>query len=86
MLDVRGMDNIMMKAGKASSNEPQLTLASPSIMKHPTMIKTGAVIAGSPDTAPTIGEKNIDNRNRAATTSVVSPVRPPAATPEEDST
>ncbi|MNM87839.1 hypothetical protein D3C81_1000310 [compost metagenome] len=49
------------------------------------MISAGAVMAGKPEIAPTSGEMNIDNRNRTATTSDVSPVRPPAATPVVDS-
>ncbi len=59
--------------------------ASPSIIKQPTIINTGAVIAGKEEMAEMNGEKKIDTRNKAATTMEVSPVRPPAATPDDDS-
>lgn len=46
ILDVNGMVRITAKAGKASSNDFQSILDNPSIMKHPTIINTGDVIAG----------------------------------------
>lgn len=45
ILEVSGIVKMIANAGNASSKIFQFTLASPSIMKHPTMIKTGAVIA-----------------------------------------
>src|SRR5699024_3644707 len=86
ILEVSGMVKIIAKAGKDSSNVFQSIRASPSIIKQPTMISTGAVIAGTSAIAPTIGVKKIDNANRPATTMEVKPVRPPAVTPEVDST
>src|SRR5690625_4869345 len=86
MLDVNGIVKIIAKAGNASSNVFQSILASPSIMKQPTIIRTGAVIAGRSALLPIIGVKKIDTANNIATTSDVSPVLPPAATPEDDST
>lgn len=85
MLEVSGIVNKMAKAGKASSNVFQSIRANPPIMKQPTIMRTGAVIAGNDEMAETTGEKKIANKNKPATTSDVKPVRPPAATPEEDS-
>src|SRR5699024_5778483 len=61
-------------------------LASPFIIKHPTIISTGAVIAGRSAITLTIGLKKIDKTNRLAIIIEVKPVRPPTATPEVDST
>src|SRR5690625_4611285 len=85
ILDVNGMAIIVIKAGNASSNDFQSTLAKPCIMKDPTIMSTGEVIAGIPATVLIMGVKKIDKAKSAETTSVVSPVRPPAATPETDS-
>src|SRR5699024_5604782 len=68
------------------SNSFQFTLAKPAIIKLPTMINAGAVIADNEEIAATIGEKNNVMINKIATTNVVSPVLPPTATPEDDST
>ena len=86
MLDVSGIVKMIANAGNASSNVFQLTFAKPSIMKQPTIIKTGAVIAATDDMADINGEKKIDAANKIATTVAVKPVRPPAATPVLDST
>lgn len=86
MLDVKGMLKITRKAGKASSSSFHSILATDSIIKLPTMIKAGDVIAAIPETAPTRGLKKAATMNRMPTVSVVNPVRPPAATPEDDST
>ena len=79
ILDVNGMARIL-------TNADQLIFDKPSIMKQPTMIRMGAVIAGRDEIADTIGEKNIVIKNNPATTTAVKPVRPPAATPVLDST
>ncbi len=85
ILDVKGILKIMTKAGKASSKVFQSIRASPSIIKHPTIIKTGAVIAGNEEIAEITGEKNIEIKNKTATTRAVNPVLPPAAVPVVDS-
>src|SRR5699024_1511753 len=86
ILEVSGMVKIIAKAGKDSSNVFQSIRASPSIIKQPTMISTGAVIAGTSAIAPIIGVKNMDKANNPATTNDVNPVLPPAVTPDVDST
>lgn len=85
MLDVNGMAIIVIKVGNASSNDFQLIFAKPCIINEPTIIKTGDVIAGTPATTLIIGVKNIDIANSKETKRLVSPVLPPAATPEVDS-
>src|SRR5699024_9061559 len=70
----------------ASSKVFQSILDSPSIIKHPTMINTGAVIAGKSAIIFITGEKKIAIANSPATTTEVNPVLPPAETPDVDST
>ncbi len=53
------------------------------IMKMPTTTSAGAVAAAG--TARNSGVRNSASRKHAAVVSVVSPVRPPASTPEADS-
>ena len=53
-------------------------------IKNPTMISAGAVAKDG--IAVKIGAKNIEIKNRNPETIAVNPVRPPAATPEDDST
>jgi hypothetical protein len=53
-------------------------------MNNPTMTKAGAVAAAGINVNK--GAKNKDNRNIPAVDRAVSPVRPPAATPDADST
>src|SRR5699024_1712041 len=86
MLDVSGIVNRIANAGKASSKVFQSILANPSIMKEPTIINTGAVIAGTSAITLITGVKNMDRINSPATTMDVSPVLPPAVTPDVDST
>ncbi len=50
------------------------------------MTRTGDVMAETADTEATKGEKNEAIINRTATVKAVKPVRPPAATPADDST
>ena len=85
MLDVSGMLKIIIKAGKASSIVPHLMCETLAIIKLPTIISAGAVIADKPETALTNGPKNMESKNKIPTVSEVRPVRPPAATPEDDS-
>ena len=51
---------------------------------YPTMISAGAV--ANAGTARNTGAKRIETRKRTAAARAVRPVRPPAATPEADST
>ena len=53
-------------------------------IKNPTMISAGAVAKDG--IAVKIGANNVEIRNKNPETTAVKPVRPPAATPEEDST
>ena len=53
-------------------------------IKNPTMISAGAVAKDG--IAVKIGANNVEIRNKNPATTAVKPVRPPAATPEEDST
>lgn len=85
ILDVKGMARIMRKAGNASSNSFHFILEIDPIIKLPTMISAGAVMAASPDTALTSGPKKAATIKRIATVTEVRPVRPPAETPEDDS-
>lgn len=86
MLEVSGIVNMIANAGKASSNVFQSTFARPSIIKQPTIINTGAVMAETEEMAAINGEKKMERANKMATTVAVKPVRPPAATPVLDST
>lgn len=85
MLDVSGIVRITRKAGNASSKESQSISLTVPIIKLPTMINAGAVIADTPDNVLTSGPKNAATRKRIETVSEVKPVRPPTATPDEDS-
>lgn len=53
-------------------------------IKNPTMISAGAV--ANDGIAVKSGANNVEIRNKNPETTAVKPVRPPAATPEEDST
>mgnify|MGYP007130418482 CR=1 FL=1 len=53
-------------------------------IKNPTMISAGAV--ANDGIAVKSGANNVEIRNKNPATTAVKPVRPPAATPEEDST
>lgn len=86
MLDVNGIVTITKNAGKASSKSSQLMSEILLIIKHPTMIKLGAVIAATSDKEPIKGLKNAVIKNKIATVKAVRPVFPPAPTPAEDST
>lgn len=85
ILEVSGIVKIIKKAGKASSNSPHLTLTKLPIIKLPTIMSAGEVMAAMPETALTSGLKNAATIKRIPTVKEVSPVRPPAATPLEDS-
>ena len=86
ILDVKGIVKIIKKAGKASSNESQSISLTTPIIKLPTIISAGAVMAETPDNALTKGPKKAASINKIATVNVVSPERPPTATPDDDST
>jgi hypothetical protein len=85
MLDVSGMLKTVKKAGKASSSSFHRIFAMLPIIRLPTMINAGAVIADIPETVLTRGPKKADKMNKMATVREVKPVRPPAATPDDDS-
>src|SRR3954462_9651356 len=76
----------MINAGKASSIVSHLIFFTELIIKLPTMMSAGEVIAATSESALTSGLKKEEMINRIATVNVVKPVRPPTATPEEDST
>lgn len=86
MLDVNGMATMTKKAGNDSSKCVQSISLMLLIIILPTMIKLGAVIAATFETAPISGLKKAVIKNRMATTNAVKPVLPPAPTPAEDST
>jgi len=86
MLDVNGILTMTKKAGNASSKSSHLISEILLIIKQPTIIKLGAVIAATSDTEPIIGLKNAAITNRTTTVNDVKPVFPPAPTPAEDST
>lgn len=77
ILEVNGIDKMIINVGNASSKRDQFTLDNPDIIKLPTIMSAGAVIADNAEIDSIIGEKNSVNINSTATTSVVSPVRPP---------
>ena len=60
------------------------TLITEDTIKNPTKIKAGAV--AKPGIAVKIGAKKMEIRNKSPVTTDDNPVRPPAATPAEDST
>ena len=59
ILDVRGMLKITKNAGNASSNASQSMWRTEPIIRLPTIINDGAVIADTPETALTNGPKNV---------------------------
>ena len=71
MLEVSGIVRITKNAGNASSNESQSISLTAPIIRLPTMIKAGAVIAETPDNVLTSGPKNAATMNRMETVSVV---------------
>src|SRR5699024_3597794 len=85
ILDVNGIIRTTINVEKASSNCAQSTFLSPAIIKLPTIISAGAVIASKEEIAATNGEKTNVTKNKIATTSDVRPVLPPTATPDVDS-
>ena len=85
MLEVNGIVKMIINAGNASSNVSQSICFTALIIKLPTMIKAGAVIAATLERDETSGPKNAAMMKRIATVTDVNPVRPPTATPEDDS-
>ena len=86
ILEVKGIARMIINAVNASSNSDHLIFLIPSIIKQPTIIRTGAVMEAKLEIAEINGEKNKATTNNRATTTEVKPVRPPAATPVVDST
>src|SRR5690606_17469511 len=85
ILDVSGIDNITKNAGKDSSISSHFIFLTTPIIRLPTIINAGEVIAATPDKDPTSGPKNEAMMNSTATVNAVKPVRPPTATPDPDS-
>src|SRR5260370_42476275 len=79
MLKVRGVARRVTNAGNASVNSVQSTLAMDWVIRAPTRIKAGAVANAGMDAAN--GEQSMAARNSPATTTLLRPVRAPAATP-----
>ena len=73
-----------INAGIASIISNQSSLTTCCIIMNPTMISAGAV--ANEGTVRKIGEKNSESTKNAPVVSAVSPVRPPSAIPEVDST
>lgn len=86
ILDVSGIVKMIKNAGNDSSNDSHSISFTTPIIKLPTIINAGAVIADTPDNALTNGPKKAASINKIATVKVVSPERPPTATPDDDST
>ena len=86
ILDVNGIVKMTKKAGNASSMPFHSMSFTALIIKLPTIITAGEVIAATFDKEVTNGPKNEAIINSTATVNDVKPVRPPTATPAEDST
>ena len=86
ILEVIGIAKITRNAGNASSKLSHFIPFTAPIIKLPTIIKAGEVIAAAPDNEATNGPKSEEIINKIATVTDVKPVRPPAATPDDDST
>ena len=71
------------KAGMAMRGSFQSMEETPVSMRAPTRIRAGAVAKSG--MAPTIGAMKMAARKRMPVVMAVTPVRPPAATPAEDS-
>ena len=88
-LKANGIITSVRNAGTASVKSSHSMVAIPLIMRLPTMIKAGAIAGfnpASPTGAPTIltsGSKKSAPNISSPVTMVVSPVRPPAAMPDE---
>ena len=80
ILEVSGIANITKKAGKASSNLSQVIPFTAPIIKLPTTIKAGEVMADTSESVATSGPKNDETMNKIPTVNEVNPVRPPATT------
>ena len=84
MLNANGIITIVRNAGSASVISSKLMLITAEIINNPTSMSAGAVADAG--TIKKIGAKNKARRNINAVDRDVSPVRPPAATPEALST
>ena len=79
MLNVSGVASMVMNAGNASVKSAHFTCAMDCVINAPTRIRAGAV--AKPGMAVANGENNKATRNNAATNTLLSPVRAPAAIP-----
>src|SRR2546426_10976330 len=79
MLKVSGVATMVTKAGNASVYSSHFTLAMDWVISAPTRISAGAVAKAG--ITATTGEKNTAARNKAATITLLIPVRAPTATP-----
>src|SRR5690625_3191777 len=84
ILYAKGMNKTTRKAGTATSSLFHSIFLKFEAIKIPTTINAGAVT--SDVMIPRSGEKNSASKNNPAVTTDVNPVRPPALTPEVDST
>ena len=82
---VNGIPIIVTNAGKASVISDQSILAILSIINDPIIINAGDVIAGTEAKLLANGNKKIEITTKKLVVNAVSPVRPPFATPAEDS-
>lgn len=84
MLYIKGIAKIAIKAGMASGRSVKSILVTCCIIKNPTITRAGAVAKDG--IVRKIGDKNSAPTKKRPDTIEVSPVLPPSAIPEEDST
>ena len=84
MDQVKGMVATVRKAGMPICGSSQLISPRPVSIRPPTRMRAGAV--AKVGMAPTKGAMKRERKKRIPVTMAVTPVRPPAATPAEDST
>lgn len=84
MDQVRGMVETVRKAGMAIWGSSHWISRRPVTMRPPTRMRAGEVAKAG--MAPTSGAMKRERKKRSPVTMAVTPVRPPAATPAEDST
>ena len=83
MDQVSGMVTTVRKAGMAMGGLSHSIVPSPVSMSPPTRMRAGAV--AKLGMAPTKGARKREKKKRIPVTMAVTPDRPPAATPAEDS-
>ena len=83
ILNVKGINAIVRKAGTASTKSLQLIPCADRVIKTPTAIKAGPVAYAG--IAVKMGEKNNEHKKNKPVTMAVIPVRPPSRIPDADS-